>query len=149
VLVGVLPGQERRQARPAQGGGHVPVGERRALGRQPVDVVLDAVKKVSTADKTYELYRYIYRYSWAILDRAGRMVLVDMSVFPPLTGGTVADVESVSQVASREFWSAIDQLVRLSLVDKGGVAGQERYFLHPLTWNFIRSDITKEEEWIQ
>ncbi len=119
------------------------------IGRQPVDVVLDAVKKVSTADKTYELYRYIYRYSWAILDRAGRMVLVDMSVFPPLTGGTVADVESVSQVESREFWSAIDQLVRLSLVDKGGAAGQERYFLHPLTWNFIRSDITKEEEWIR
>ena len=119
------------------------------MGRQPVDVVLDAVKKVSTSDKSYELYRYIYRYSWAMLDRAGRMVLVDMSVFPPLTGGTVADVESVSQVESREFWSAIDQLVRLSLVDKGGAAGQERYFLHPLTWNFIRSDITKEEEWIQ
>jgi len=119
------------------------------MGRQPVDVVLDAVQKVSTSDKSYELYRYIYRYSWAMLDKAGRMVLVDMSVFPPLTGGTVADVESVSQVASREFWSAIDQLVRLSLVDKGGAAGQERYFLHPLTWNFIRSDITKEEEWIQ
>jgi hypothetical protein len=119
------------------------------MGRQPVDVVLDAVKKASTADKAYELYRYIYRYSWAMLDMAARMVLVDMSVFPPLTGGTVRDVESVSQVESREFWSAMDQLVRLSLVDKGGAAGQERYFLHPLTWNFIRSDITKEEEWSQ
>jgi hypothetical protein len=59
----------------------------------------------------------------------------------------VGDVESVSQVESRDFWPGMDQLVRLSLVEKSGLAGAERFFLHPLTWNFIRSDITKEKEW--
>ena len=117
------------------------------LSRQPMEVVLNALKEASFQGQAYELYRFIYRYSWEMLDMKARMVLVDMSVFPPLTGGAAKDVESISQVGGRDFWSAMDQLVRLSLVNKSGLAGEERFSLHTLTWNFIRSDITKEEEW--
>jgi hypothetical protein len=119
------------------------------LSRQPVDVVLNALKEASFQGQAYELYRFIYRFSWEMLDMKARMVLVDMSVFPPLTGGAVKDVESISQIGNRDFWSAMDQLVRLSFVDKSGLAGEERYFLHTLTLNFIRSDITKEKEWAE
>ncbi len=73
-----------------------------------------------------------------------RMALVDMSVFPPLTGGAVDDVQAVSQVEPSAFWPAMDQLVIMSLVDKIGAAGKERLALHPLTQYFVRSDITKE-----
>jgi hypothetical protein len=38
----------------------------------------------------------------------------------------------------------MDQLVTLSLVDKIGLVGRERFALHPLTQYFIKSDITKE-----
>jgi len=119
------------------------------LSRQPMEVVLKRLKEASFQGQAYELYRFIYRYSWEMLDRKARMVLVDMSVFPPLSGGAVGDVESISQVGRSDFWSAMDQLVRLSLVGKSGQAGEERFWLHPLTWNFIRSDITKEKEWAE
>lgn len=73
-----------------------------------------------------------------------KMALVDMSVFPPLTGGAVLDVQAISQVPEAEFWPAMDQLVTMSLVDKIGVVSKERFALHPLTQYFIKSDITKE-----
>jgi NB-ARC domain len=119
------------------------------LSRQPMEVVFNTLKEASFQGRDYELYRFIYRYSWEMLDMTARMVLVDMSVFPPLIGGAVKDVQSISQVGGRDFWSAMDQLVRLSLVDKSGLAGEERFFLHALTSNFIRSDITKEKEWAE
>ncbi|RYH64136.1 MAG: hypothetical protein EON54_06890 [Alcaligenaceae bacterium] len=119
------------------------------LSRQPMVVVLNTLKEASIQGQAYDLYRYIYRYSWEMLDMNCRMVLVDMSVFPPLTGGAASDVQLVSQVPEQGFWSAMDQLVRLSLVDKSGLTGEERFFLHTLTWNFIRSDITKEKEWAE
>lgn len=72
------------------------------------------------------------------------MVLVDMAVFPHLTGGAVLDVQTISQVPEAEFWPAMGQLVAMSLVDKIGVIGKERFALHPLTQYFIRSDITQE-----
>lgn len=114
------------------------------MSRLPVEVVLDTLKAASSQGQDYAIYRFIYRYSWGMLDKQARMVLVDMSEFPPLTGGAVEDVESISQVAGPAFWPAMDQLVRLSLVDKLGKLGNERFALHPLTQYFIRSDITRE-----
>jgi hypothetical protein len=117
------------------------------MSRQPMAVVLETLQKVKFAGQSYDIYRFIYQYSWKMLDMNARMVLVDMSVFPPLKGGAVKDVESISQVRGPAFWLAMDQLVRLSLVDKIGWAGKERFALHPLTQYFIRSDITNEQEW--
>jgi hypothetical protein len=119
------------------------------LSRQPMEVVLNTLKEASPQGQAYELYHYIYRHSWEMLDMKARMALVDMSVFPPGTGGAVKDVMSISQVGERDFWPAMDRLARLSLVDKRGLAGEERFSLHALTWNFIRSDITKEKEWAE
>jgi nucleoside-triphosphatase THEP1 len=115
------------------------------VSRQPMDVVLKALKEASAQGQDYEFYRFIYWHSWNLLDEPGQMALVDMSVFPPVNGGAHADVEAVSQLEASRFWPAIDQLVTMSLVDKTGALGQERYALHPLTHYFILADIT--EEW--
>ena len=72
------------------------------------------------------------------------MALVDISVFPPITGGTVLDVQAISQVEASAFWTAMEQLVTMSLVDKVGNANYERFTLHPLTYYFVLSDITGE-----
>ena len=114
------------------------------VSRQPMEIVLDTLQEASFQGQDYDLYRFIYLNSWKILDMNARMVLVDMSVFPPLKGGAVKDVESISQVNGSDFWLAMDWLVKFSLVDKIGRAGAERFALHPLTQYFIRSDITKE-----
>jgi hypothetical protein len=114
------------------------------MSRQPVEVVLGALKEAAFEGPDYQFYRFVYRHSWDMLEMNARMALVDMSVFPPVTGGAVHDVQAVSQVEPSAFWPAMDRLVALSLVDKIGLAGQERFALHPLTQYFVRSDITGE-----
>jgi hypothetical protein len=114
------------------------------VSRQPMEVVLKALKQASFTGQDYEFYRFVYQHSWEMLEMNARMALVDMSVFPPLAGGAVDDVQAVSQVEASAFWPAMDQLVTMSLVDKIGQVGKERFALHPLTQYFIRSDITKE-----
>jgi nucleoside phosphorylase len=115
------------------------------MTRQPLEFVLRTLQEASFRGQDYDLYRFLYQNDWMMLNEKARMAWVDMSVFPR-KGGAVKDVESISQVKGDEFWQAMDQLVRLSLVEKLGRAGGERFVLHPLTQNFIRSDITKEWE---
>ena len=114
------------------------------MSRQPMKAVLDTLGQAAFKGQDYPFYRFVYQQSWKMLDMNARKALVDMSVFPPITGGAVEDVQAVSQVESSAFWPAMDQLVTLSLVDRIGPAGRERFALHPLTQYFIRSDITKE-----
>jgi len=114
------------------------------ISRQPMEAVLDTLRQASFTGQDYGFYRFVYQHSWAVLDMNARMALVDMSVFPPLTGGAADDVQAVSQVVGSDFWLAMDQLVIMSLVDRIGSVGQERFTLHPLTQYFIKSDITKE-----
>ncbi len=114
------------------------------IANQPMSVVLTALKLVSFKGQDYEFYRFIYQHSWELLDEPSRMVLVEMSVFPPTEGGALTDVQEVSQLAPSDFWSAMNLLVLMSLVDKTGQVDQERFALHPLTHYFILSDITQE-----
>jgi hypothetical protein len=116
------------------------------VSRQPLKFLLKAIREASIRGQAYEFYSFMFRHDWDILDMNARALLVDMSVFPPLKGGRVKDVEAISQVELSAFWPAMDQLVSLSLVDKIGRVGKERFALHPLTQNFVRSDITKEWE---
>jgi hypothetical protein len=114
------------------------------MSRQPMDAVLDTLKRASIKGQDYEFYRFVYQHSWEMLEMNARMALVDMSVFPPIHGGAVDDVQAVSQVEASTFWPAMDQLVTMSLVDKTGAVGRERFALHPLTHYFILADITQE-----
>ncbi len=117
------------------------------LSQQPMEAVLISLQEASAKGQDYNFYRFVYWYSWYLLDDTARMALVDMSVFPPMTGGAAQDVEEVSQLAAGDFWTAIGRLVTMSLVDKLGLTGQERYALHALTHYFILADIT--EEWAE
>ena len=114
------------------------------MDRQPIKIVLETLQQASTKGQNYEFYRFIYWHSWNLLSSHAKMALVDMSVFPPITGGTVLDVQAISQVETSDFWTAMEQLVTMSLVDKVGNANYERFTLHPLTHYFVLSDITGE-----
>jgi hypothetical protein len=114
------------------------------LDRQPFASVLECLQKASVAGQDYAFYRFVYQRSWDMLEEPAQMALVDMSVFPPGSGGAVADVQAISQLPTEVFFPAMDQLIRYSLVDKFGALKQERYALHALTHYFILSDITQE-----
>ena len=146
-IEGVAQANRPSLVRVHQATGGAPLAMKLVIGqisRQPMDVVLDTLKEVSFKGQDYPFYRFIYRHSWDMLEMNARMALVDMSVFPPIIGGTVDDVQAISQAEASAFWPAMDQLVTLSLVDKIGPVGRERFALHPLTQYFIKSDITKE-----
>jgi hypothetical protein len=146
-IEGVLQASQAHLVEIHQVTGGAPLAMKLVVGqvsRQPMEVVLKTLKQASFTGQDYEFYRFVYQHSWEMLEMNARMALVDMSVFPPLTGGALDDVQAVSQVESSAFWPAMDQLVTMSLVDKIGQVGKERFALHPLTQYFIRSDITKE-----
>jgi uridine kinase len=112
------------------------------MSRLPMEFVLETLKHC--ADQDRDFYYFVFRQSWDMLKMNARRILVDMAVFPPNSGGSVDDVKAISQVKGSDFWPAMNDLVSLSLVDKIGEAGKERFALHSLTQYFIRSDITKE-----
>lgn len=128
--------------------GGVPLAMKLVVGQmvsQPMKAVLNTLKQASAKGQDEEFYRFIYWHSWNLLEHNSRITLVDLSVFPPNTGGQVEDVEKISDLEPNAFWAAMHQLVMMSLVDKIGTLGKERFALHTLTHNFILSDIT--EEW--
>jgi hypothetical protein len=106
--------------------------------------ILTVLKRADFNAQDYPFYKFVYYHSWQLLELPGRKALVDISVFPPLVGGSINDVQNVSQVPASEFGSAMQTLVSMSLVDKIGKIEQERLALHPLTQYFIRSNITRE-----
>ena len=116
------------------------------MSRKPATIVLNTLIGASSKGPDYDFYRFIYWYSWDLLMETAQETLVDMSVFPPIIGGAAEDVVSISQVENNLFWPAMEQLILMSLVDRTGSLDQERYALHPLTYYFIRSDITQDWE---
>jgi NB-ARC domain len=114
------------------------------MTRQPLEEVLGALEQASFEGQNYEFYRYVYQRSWAMLDIGSKKALVSMAIFPPVTGGSVEHVREIVGMDSSDFVTAMGRLVMLSLVDKIGSAGRERFALHHLTQYFVRSDIVKK-----
>jgi hypothetical protein len=113
------------------------------LGTQTLDTVLEQLQTADMDTANYEFYSFIYHQSWARLDEPAREVLITMAAFAPNEGGPVAAIQQVADVGDH-FGRAIGQLARMSLVEKGGSLGDERYALHPLTWNFVMGDIIQQ-----
>ncbi len=114
------------------------------ISRQPLEDVIEALSKASSEEQDYEFYQYIYKRSWTMLDKDAQKALVSMAIFPPVTGGTVEDVKEIVGTDASAFWPAMDRLVILSLVDKLGPVGRERFALHHLTRYFVLSDIVNK-----
>ena len=127
--------------------GGAPLAMRLVVGQMhssPLKHVITTLAQANFREYDYPFYHFVYHYSWNLLDLSGRMLFVDLSVFPPLTGGTLSSVTNITQLPAHQMPGALHQLTSMSLVDKVGYASSERIALHPLTQYFIRSDITKE-----
>lgn len=110
--------------------------------------VLEHLQQAKYQGIDYDFYRFIYQYSWSLLESEGQLnaqkTLVDMSRFPPKSGGQEMIVRNTSELSEEEFDSAIMQLTNLSLVEVSTSLENKRYALHALTQYFVKSDITKE-----
>ena len=114
------------------------------ISRLPMEEVLGTLKDARFEGQDYEFYRFVFQHSWDMLTMDAKKVLVSMSVFAPVIGGTEEAVRTVSAVEEPAYRRALDQLVLMSLVDPLGDLEHRRYAIHQLTNYFILSDIVKK-----
>lgn len=105
----------------------------------PLPVILENLKK-ARGEHIENLYTYIYRQSWDRLDEISRSVLVAMPLVPP-SGAELSQLVQISQIAEDQIVRALDQLVRINLVDVRGDLYQRRYSIHNLTRTFLHEQV--------
>ena len=89
-----------------------------------------------------QLYTFIYRGAWQRLDETAQRVLLAMPLVPP-PGRDAAFLSQVSGLAIGAIHDALNTLVRLNLVDRGGDLHGSRYSIHALTRTFLLEQVAK------
>jgi hypothetical protein len=91
------------------------------------------------------LYAFIFRQSWNVLSAAARRVLVYCGRAAAGPVGWLALAEAGVAQSDDELVDAIDQLIGVSLLDQNRTSAGWCYQVHPLTRNFVNSELP--EEW--
>jgi transcriptional regulator with XRE-family HTH domain len=105
----------------------------------PLSRVLENLKEAQS--KTIDdLYTYIYWQAWQALDEISKEVLLMM---PLAQGGTFAQLTAVSKLRVEQLDAALENLVRVSLVEVGDDIEQHRYRIHRLTETFLLREVIK------
>ncbi|MBK9093478.1 MAG: AAA family ATPase [Anaerolineae bacterium] len=123
------------------------------LHHLPLEHVLKALETVrldavtpGEGDEYVGFYKSVFWRSWRVLSEEAQRLLISMAVFSPGLGGTLDMVTGVSGINTNRVSRRIDELWRASLVEVDNVSLQQtRYYLHPLTQYFVKSDIVKED----
>jgi hypothetical protein len=90
-----------------------------------------------------KFYKFVFHHSWTLLSDASRGLLVTMAQFVATNGAHFEAIQYVSDLEFDLLVSCIETLWDGSLLEvrtHSGI-GQMRYYLHPLTQNFVLSDI--------
>jgi hypothetical protein len=114
------------------------------LKRQPLEKVLNNLQKVSLQKEERTFYEFMFKGSWDMLTPAAKEVLLSMSAFDPVIGGSAEMVRAMAEVPPVAFDAAMVELIVMSLVNLVGPLGDRRYTLHPLTYNLIHSDVVQK-----
>jgi len=67
-----------------------------------------------------------------------------MGTQPPQIPMFADELEAIAELPAAIFDAAIEALLHLSLLDVRGGLTDRQYQLHPLTYKFIKSEITKQ-----
>lgn len=138
-LEAFLPHTKRVFAEICEATGGVPFAVQLALGqatRMPWHSVLEGLRAAHS-----ELYVYLFRGLWRSLGPRAQKALVYMRTAPD--GIELDELVSVGILGSRdEVSSTMAELVRLSLIEvEIEDDSSASYSIHPLTYNFIVSDL--------
>ncbi|MFQ5611378.1 MAG: NB-ARC domain-containing protein [Anaerolineae bacterium] len=96
----------------------------------------------ASGKKAEELYAFIYRRAWDLLDEDARLAWLMMPLVAR-QGGTLQQLQAASGLVARRARAALERLVRLCLVDAGGRLEARRYSIHRLTETFLLSEVAK------
>ncbi|MEM8860032.1 MAG: tetratricopeptide repeat protein, partial [Chloroflexota bacterium] len=112
------------------------IGQTRFL---PIQQVLAGLRLAQTR-QTDQLYHYIYREAWEMLDEKARKLFVSLPIVP---NGTFDQLAVASQLSQFDVHSALSDLIDLSLVEVGPGDTGPRYKLHRLTETFLMHEVIK------
>jgi hypothetical protein len=87
-----------------------------------------------------DLYTFIYRRTWQLLDDTARHLLLAMLPLSP-EGEDLPFLQAMSALSEQAFTEALRQLLDYSLVEVENVMGEPRYALHRLTTTFLKTDV--------
>lgn len=110
------------------------------LAVRPFPEVLDGFRGVAAGSDA--LYRYLYWQTWnSLRDPARRLLL---SFLPADAEGEDIDfLRLMSGQSDEEFFEALQELDRFSLLEINGAADRPLYRLHRLTVTFLQTDILR------
>jgi hypothetical protein len=117
------------------------VGQARSL---PLDRALHRLRG-ARGWRSEDLYRFIYRQSWALLSPAARGVLLALPSLPG-SGGRWEDLLVAAGLSEDNLEQALQELAGMSLLNVGGVE-KKWYTIHQLTYTFVSSGVP--ERWSQ
>ena len=103
--------------------------------------VVDDLRQ-ARGQRVLELYRFIYWRSWHLLDDQARRVLTAMPLVAE-SGGGLAHIAALSELAEEPLAAALKQLATLCLVNVLGTVEARRYSIHRLTETFLLNEVLK------
>ena len=107
----------------------------------PLPVVLENLAK-ARGTHIENLYTYIYHQTWQRLGAASRRVLVAMPL-AAASGIELAQLVAISELSEDKVVNALDDLVKVNLVDVRGDLYQRRYSIHALTRTFLHEQVLR------
>lgn len=87
-----------------------------------------------------ELYIHIYWQTWQTLTSQARALLKAMPLVSE-SGGNPDYLQTLSKLPPAEFWPALQELRKRSLLEVRGTIQEKRYGIHRLTDSFLRTEI--------
>ncbi len=105
---------------------------------------LEAITRATTRENRYtRLYQHMFSQSWQHLSEESQQLLLALAQFIPGLGGAFEALAYCSQLPPILLAHSLDELWQSSLVDidESSSLDKPRYRLHPLTHNFVTSEL--------
>lgn len=90
------------------------------------------------------LYHAIYWKAWHSLTPFARRLLRAMTLIAPTElGGSLEQIQSISQLSNIQFMQAVTELITYSLLEPHSRGAQKRYSIHPITRTFLLKEVIR------
>lgn len=109
------------------------------LHQMPLPDVLEQLR-IGREESIEKLYRHIYWQTWQLLSPNAKKLLQNMPLVAE-SGGMPPFLMTISSLPAVQFWPALQELQRRSLVEVRGTLHEKLYGIHQLTRTFIQTDI--------
>jgi tetratricopeptide (TPR) repeat protein len=93
-----------------------------------------------------DLFDDLFSRAWALLDEAGKRILMVMTFFPD--SASVEALSATADVTGFDFDRATERLTDLSLLDvqQENLTSEPRYVLHPLVRSFVAAQLVEQTD---